>query len=1023
MPLQRQVVTIPLAAGRQDKLDPKIVQPGGSLAARNVYQQRTGELRRRDGYTQLTNDSIELFEINESTSIRQIRSGPMLEARTEPGVASNTDPQSGPGYFSRLSGADTWRDIGRYSNVRVSAKHIARGGAYNSKFATGGGVTVHASLSKDAATSALALVVVDAFDSTGAMLREKMPAFSSSGVDASFFGVVWTGTLFVFIAKDVTTQDIESYSWNPNTPYTDPVSLGSTIALTAAEKDADIVTVGSSHFILYENGAADIEARAITASGFGSLLSTINTTNGVKLHTLGASAISDLAATTDRISVVWVDSTSGNLECAILNAAATSVLFGPTVLDSSTTFGAGLSATTAANDHKYNTPASAECHRVLISHDTADGADTETYLVDFDGTLITGAQFDPFTMTSCRVVSKAFSLNRSAYCLFGNQDDDNTIQQTLFLKSVYNGTEVDEPMPVVEAKAGLDLASTRLMSANPGLPIADVSVSGTTIKTTHVMLTAISGLSTEVDTEIVELTFDFSGSRKAQSVDVRGGVLLGGGTMRWVDDVVMEAGFHTYPLIRQTTPTLGGNLDPSASYSYIATYEWVDRLGNLHRSAPSIAKALTTDASNRSADVVITTLKETDWRNKQVIGPVDFNTVIQVALYRTEGGGSVYYLAGTTSNDPRVDEVTISDDLADTTLLNQRILYTEGGELESQQTPASYIMKLMGDHVFAVQDDDRTSLWVSKPLAAGIAPEFNAALNLRLSEGGDITGLAVMDGKLIVFKDRSVFYLFGQGPSAVGTGGFSGPVKVPASVGCTEHESIAETQHGVFFKSNKGIYLLDRSLQVSYVGAPVESYNSQSILAANVIERLNQVRFLTSGGTDTLVYDYHHNQWTVFVTGSGADSHAAVIDGEYTKCLTDGFTWIESSSQQRDDVNDYTILVDTPWIKTSGIEGFQRIYWAHLIGENLQAHEIIVGVYYNYVETEVESITVDATNLNSPYQFRIKPARQKCESIRFRITDNPLVTNGNTMRLTAIELDVGMKPSRFKVGSSRTFGA
>lgn len=61
---------------------------------------------------------------------------------------------------------------------------------------------------------------------------------------------------------------------------------------------------------------------------------------------------------------------------------------------------------------------------------------------------------------------------------------------------------------------------------------------------------------------------------------------------------------------------------------------------------------------------------------------------------------------------------------------------------------------------------------------------------------------------------------------------------------------------GIMYKSNKGIYLLNRSLQVDYIGSPVEDYNSQNITSADLIQDKNRRRFLTSSGV-TLVYDYY----------------------------------------------------------------------------------------------------------------------------------------------------------------------
>ena len=51
-----------------------------------------------------------------------------------------------------------------------------------------------------------------------------------------------------------------------------------------------------------------------------------------------------------------------------------------------------------------------------------------------------------------------------------------------------------------------------------------------------------------------------------------------------------------------------------------------------------------------------------------------------------------------------------------------------------------------------------------------------------------------------------------------------------------------DVKDGVFFKSAKGIYLLDRSFQVHYIGADVEAYNALTIVGAAVVPDTNSVR-------------------------------------------------------------------------------------------------------------------------------------------------------------------------------------
>lgn len=113
-----------------------------------------------------------------------------------------------------------------------------------------------------------------------------------------------------------------------------------------------------------------------------------------------------------------------------------------------------------------------------------------------------------------------------------------------------------------------------------------------------------------------------------------------------------------------------------------------------------------------------------------------------------------------------------------------------------------------------------------------------------------------MDEKLILFEDNRIFSLTGQGPTPTGDqNDFSEPSLVTSDAGCIDPRSIVLIPIGILFQSNKGIYLLSRSLETKYIGAPVEAFNNQTITSAKLLQDQNQVRLLSSDGT-TLVYDY-----------------------------------------------------------------------------------------------------------------------------------------------------------------------
>ena len=177
--------------------------------------------------------------------------------------------------------------------------------------------------------------------------------------------------------------------------------------------------------------------------------------------------------------------------------------------------------------------------------------------------------------------------------------------------------------------------------------------------------------------------------------------------------------------------------------------------------------------------------------------------------------------------------------------------------------PATQIMNVRQDRIFLVPDEDRTNIWFSKLKRHAVAVSFSDFFTKRISDGGDITALITMDTREIVFKTSEIRAFSGSGPIDTGVGSFSEDYMITSDVGCSEANPVW-TDKGVMFKSNKGIYLLGRNLQVSYIGQDVEAYNNYRVLKAELVEDKNQVRFLLEERPEMLVYDYLVNQWSIF---------------------------------------------------------------------------------------------------------------------------------------------------------------
>ncbi len=322
------------------------------------------------------------------------------------------------------------------------------------------------------------------------------------------------------------------------------------------------------------------------------------------------------------------------------------------------------------------------------------------------------------------------------------------------------------------------------------------------------------------------------------------------------------------------------------------------------------------------------------------------------------------------------------------------------------------------------------------------------------TDGGNVTAVIQMDSSLIFFKANSIFYVVGDGPSPSGANNdFTQALSIASDVGCIDSQSMVLMPQGIVFKSNKGIYLLGRNLSVQYIGSDVEAFNSNTVTSAQLIIDTNQIRFSLNNGT-FLMYDYFVNQWSVFTNLNAISS--MISDNNLTYLQPNGRVLQETPGLFTDNGNFIRLRLTTSWLSLAGIQGFQRIYKAILLGEYFGPHKLLVQAAYDFNPINTQQTYFDATKdfnaniygqdpffgTNSPYggqyptyQYRLFTDKQVCESIQFTIEDvpfaGPYVNNqGNivqanynqSLSLSSISLELGIKRGLNKLASNRSLG-
>lgn len=550
---------------------------------------------------------------------------------------------------------------------------------------------------------------------------------------------------------------------------------------------------------------------------------------------------------------------------------------------------------------------------------------------------------------------------------------------------------------------------------------------------------------------------------------------IAGGYLKQYDgsQTVFEQGFHLYPQQPTLVQSSGGNLTADGSYSYLVCWEWKDNQGQIHRSNTSVPQQITLTGSNQTVTVTVPTLPIT---NKETRFS-DVRSPVIMAVYRTQSLGTVYFRVNQLPsqfiyNNPLLTQVSFTDTFSDDTISSNSLVYTTGGVFDNITLPATNLLCVGKNRVFcAGADSEPNQIYVSKQKVEGVAVEFSNELSVIVDTfGGDITALAAMDDKILIFKESLLYYIAGEGPDATGNNGsFTIPLLVAADCGCIYPQSIVLTGMGLMFLSQKGIYLCDRQLNVTYIGQPLDAIttnpetkdpNFQITSAVNLPDQ-NQVYF-TTNGSQVLVYDTYFKYWYTHTYPFNPIS-STILNNEWYVSSTIGV--YKSIQGQSFDGNGISIssAITTNWISLAQLEGFSRIYSIMIAGDNASfSHTLVMKLYYDFetfpreiLKINPSSLDGDAYGIDTPYgfgaqqqgtgnpygvdspygdtpfygvssiytngnlygggfdgtyQFIARPKVQKCSSIRIEIYDQfPTGDTSQSYKFTGLSIIAGIK--------------
>lgn len=524
---------------------------------------------------------------------------------------------------------------------------------------------------------------------------------------------------------------------------------------------------------------------------------------------------------------------------------------------------------------------------------------------------------------------------------------------------------------------------------------------------------------------------------------------------------------------------------------FAAIYGYVDTRGNTHRSAPSatfyvgdLQENVPTTATGQPFPTAWVGREITVWVTRPLtVVPSGVEYFVEIYVSSKEDTDMQLAAQGTIDTSKAYDQVALTFQLnrpqaTDThttipVLRSTEAPYTSGNILAADPWPSFTYSVATSTRFWAIDAINRGRVLPSKLFEDFIAPEYNPTLAINLGDERDLTAIGKLDDKVVVFEPNDIHVIYGDGPDNRGQGQDFAVHYIATDVGCEDQESVIECPTGlIFYSKPRGFYLLDRNLQVQFIGGGIEdTTRGIDIISATLVRDRAEVRFAFTGGPphrfgptpDTfevdkpatftvftnvpptrdpaLTYNYERNSWLTF---SNYDAQAATIyQQKYTMLRSDWTVWQESEDRWDDPEGANRSLIVTPWIRLSEqVQGFNRLYRMTFLGRYLsalrdlgtneyEAGDIYVEVYYDYEawptqekRFRLQDFGFDPFN-NPPkraerLQFELSPKRGRCQAVKLKIYEvntedmgeNLTYKQGRGFEISSIDFEMGVAPSR-----------
>lgn len=454
----------------------------------------------------------------------------------------------------------------------------------------------------------------------------------------------------------------------------------------------------------------------------------------------------------------------------------------------------------------------------------------------------------------------------------------------------------------------------------------------------------------------------------------------------------------------------GGIVNDGFTDTYGFHWEWTDARGYLHRSASSslqIERTFVGAASHYARTWAPLTISPANPGYFVVAPPLTSNAFatgagLRLVVSFVPGDGSTTrsliissYAYDWSLSRGEFRKLSRADDAF--TREGTTFLYTDGGVLQAEATPAPTSIAATSERLWVISSDNRRLLYYSKPIEDGIAPEFNAALSITLpSTAGEGVSVVSLDDKPVVLCEKGLYVISGDGPNALGTQGSFVATSVQTDTGCRTRRSVVACDYGVFFQGSRGVYVLDRGLNTALISQGVQDRVTAAIQGSVVIPE-EQNAYFSLAGPGILVYQYALKAWTML----NKYAYASVAwDGAFTRVYNAAsyLTHKSDATTNVDSEGPNTMIIRSAWVKANSMQGFARFKRVQLLSSQENGPYIYgpltVKAFFNYEDSASEPASyfetaswtgTDLVPVAVRSQVQMHFNRQKSESLKLVI--------------------------------------